>query len=57
VVPATKVQSARVASSPLQRWAGLATTYLDVAARGPVPAVVDEGAAQAQAVARFAVRS
>ena len=51
VVPVAKVQSTRVQSSPFQRWNGLATAHLDVAARGTVPSVVDESTARARAIA------
>ena len=51
VVPVAKAQSARVVSSPFQRRAGLGTLAVDVAAPGPVPEVVDVGAATAAGLA------
>ena len=50
VVPASKVQSARVTSSPFQRRAGLATFHADVAGHGGAPRVIDEAAARARAL-------
>jgi len=44
VVPMAKVQSTRLASSPLQRRVGLANLLLDVAGRGRTPAVLDGAA-------------
>jgi putative membrane protein len=41
VVPAAKVQSTRLESTPFQRRAGLATLYVDVAGRGRTPSVRD----------------
>jgi putative membrane protein len=47
IVPLAKAQSCRVRSTVFQRRAGLATTYVDVAAGGVHPRVVDEGAGRA----------
>lgn len=41
VVPGAKAQSTRLRTSPLQRRAGLATLYVDVAASGASPAIRD----------------
>ena len=41
VVPAGKVQSSRLRSSPFQRRAGLATLTIDVAGKGPAPTIRD----------------
>lgn len=41
LVPVAKVQSTRLASSPFQRRAGLATLYVDVAGQGRTPALID----------------
>ncbi len=51
IVPTAKVQSTRVRSSPFQRAAGLATAYLDVAARGTVPTVADQSTETARRLA------
>lgn len=51
IVPTAKVQSTRVRSSPFQRAAGLATAYLDVAARGTVPTVADQSTETARYLA------
>ena len=45
VVPAAKVQSTRLRSTPLQRRAGLATLTIDVAGKGRTPTVRDGDAA------------
>jgi putative membrane protein len=44
IVPAVRAQSVRASSSVLQRRAGLATLYVDVAGASPNPHVVDERA-------------
>ncbi len=41
VIPGAKAQSTRLRTSPLQRRAGLATLYVDVAASGTSPAIRD----------------
>lgn len=41
IVPGAKAQSTRLRTSPLQRRAGLATLYVDVAASGPSPSIRD----------------
>lgn len=41
LVPAGKVQSSRLRTTPFQRRAGLATLFLDVAGRGSMPAIRD----------------
>jgi putative membrane protein len=41
IVPVRKAQSTRLRTSPMQRRAGLATLYVDVAGRGPTPRVFD----------------
>lgn len=45
VVPAGKVQSSRLRTTPFQRRAGLATLFVDVAGRGSMPAIRDGDAA------------
>ena len=56
VVPAGKVQSTRLRSSPLQRRAGLATLHLDVAGKGRMPAVVDADAGALEVLQHALVR-
>ena len=46
VVPGAKVQSTRLRSTPLQRRAGLATLWIDVAGKGRTPAIRDAAADQ-----------
>lgn len=50
IVPSSKVQSVRVASSPLQRRAGLATLKIDVAGRGDTPTGRDHGVARLEEI-------
>lgn len=48
IVPVERAQSARVRSTPLQRRAGLATLWVDLAGPGRAAQVVDESAATAE---------
>ena len=52
VVPAAKVQSTRLRSSPFQRRAGLATLAVDVAGKGRTPTIRDADATTLRALQR-----
>lgn len=56
VVPVARAQSGRLRASALQRRAGVATAYLDVAGAGRTPRVVDEASSVARTLVE-AVRS
>ena len=57
VVPAAKVQSTRLRSSPLQRRAGLATLAIDVAGKGRTPLIRDADVTDLQTLQAQLVRS
>ena len=52
VVPAAKAQSTRLRSTPFQRRAGLATLHVDVAGKGPTPAIRDGDVTRLRALQR-----
>lgn len=57
VIPAARVQSTRLVSSPFQRRSGLATLLVDVAGRGRTPAVVDGATGDLRPLCRDTLRS